>query len=164
MAKAIRFQQTGGPEVLVWEDVPVGRPGPGEALLRQTAVGVNFVDIYVRRGLYPVTPPSGLGTEGAGVIEELGPGVSDLKIGDRVAYVGGPQGAYAEERVMPADRLVVLPDGISNVQAAAMMLKGLTVQYLIRQIYKVGSGDIILFHAAAGGASCPLQQEHHRQF
>ncbi len=151
MAKAIRFHHTGGPEVLVWEDVPVGQPGPGEARIRQTAVGVNFVDIYMRRGIYPVTLPSGLGTEAAGVVAEVGPGASEVKPGDRVAYVGGPLGAYAEERVMPTDRLVALPDGISDVQAAAMMLKGLTVQYLIRQIHKVGSGEIILFHAAAGG-------------
>ncbi len=151
MAKAIRFHHTGGPEVLVWEDIPVGQPGPGEARIRQTAVGVNFVDIYRRRGIYPVTLPSGLGTEAAGVVAEVGPGASEVKPGDRVAYVGGPLGAYAEERVMPTDRLVALPDGISDVQAAAMMLKGLTVQYLIRQIHKVGSGEIILFHAAAGG-------------
>jgi NADPH2:quinone reductase len=112
---------------------------------------VNYVDIYLRRGLYPVSLPSGLGTEAAGVIEEVGPDVNGIKPGDRVAYAGGPLGAYCEERVMPADRLVVLPERISDRQAAAMMLKGLTVQYLIRQIYHVGKGDIILFHAAAGG-------------
>jgi NADPH2:quinone reductase len=151
MPKAIRLYKTGGPEVLAWEEVPVGKPGPGEARLRHTAVGLNFVDIYVRRGLYPASLPSGLGTEAAGVVEEVGPGVSDIKSGDRVAYAGGPLGAYCEERVMPADRLVVLPKGISDLQAAAMMLKGLTVQYLIRQIHKVGKGDTILFHAAAGG-------------
>jgi NADPH2:quinone reductase len=151
MPKAIRIHSTGGPEVLAWEDVEVGKPGPGEARLRQTAVGVNFVDIYVRRGLYPVQLPSGLGTEAAGVVEEVGAGVSDVKPGDRVAYAGGPLGAYAQERVMPADRLVVLPPGISDRQAAAMMLKGLTAQYLIRQIHKVGAADVILFHAAAGG-------------
>jgi NADPH2:quinone reductase len=151
MPKAIRLRQTGGPEVLTWEDVTVGKPGPGEARVRHTAVGVNFVDIYVRRGLYPVALPSGLGTEAAGVVEEVGPGVSDVKAGARVAYAGGPLGAYAEERVMPADRLVALPDGIPDQQAAAMMLKGLTVQYLIRQIHKVGAGDVILLHAAAGG-------------
>jgi NADPH2:quinone reductase len=151
MPKAIRIHNTGGPEVLAWEDVEVGKPGLGEARLRQTAVGVNFVDIYVRRGLYPVKLPSGLGTEAAGVVEEVGAGVSDVKPGDRVAYAGGPLGAYAQERVMPADRLVVLPPGISDRQAAAMMLKGLTAQYLIRQIHKVGAADVILFHAAAGG-------------
>ena len=151
MSRAIRFYQTGGPEVLVWEEVAVGRPGRGEARVRQTAVGLNYVDIYVRRGLYPAALPSGLGTEAAGMVEEVGPGVTDIKPRDRVAYAGGPLGAYSEERVMPADRLVVLPEGISDQQAAAMMLKGLTVQYLIRQIHKVGKDDIILFHAAAGG-------------
>src|SRR5947208_13459322 len=150
MPKAIRFYQTGGPEVLVWEEVPVWKPGAGEARVRHTAVGVNYVDIYVRRGLYPTPLPGGLSTEAAAVVEEVGPGV-DIKPGDRIAYAGGPLGAYCEERVMPADRLVVLPEGISDRQAAAMMLKGLTVQYLIRQIHKVGKGDTILFHAAAGG-------------
>jgi NADPH2:quinone reductase len=151
MPKAIRFYQPGGPEVLVWEEVPVGKPGPGEARVRHTAVGLNYVDIYIRRGLYPVPLPSGLGTEAAGVVEEVGPDITDVKPGDRVAYAGGPLGAYSEERVMPADRLVVLPQGISDQQAAAMMLKGLTVQYLIRQIHNVGKGSTILFHAAAGG-------------
>ena len=151
MPHAIRFNQAGGPEVLEWQEVQVGKPGPGEARVRHTAVGVNFVDIYIRSGLYPSTKPSGLGTEAAGRVEEIGPGVTEVKVGDRVAYAGGPLGAYSEERVMPADRLVVVPDGISDQQAAAMMLKGLTTQYLIRQIYKVGKGDTILFHAAAGG-------------
>jgi NADPH:quinone reductase len=150
MTHAIRIHKPGGPEVLVWEEIEVGKPGPGEARVRHTAVGVNFVDIYIRTGLYPATLPSGLGTEAAGTIEEIGPGVTDVKVGDRVAYAGGPLGAYTEERVMPADRLVVLPDGVTDVQAAAMMLKGLTAQYLIRQIYKVHH-DTILFHAAAGG-------------
>jgi NADPH2:quinone reductase len=151
MPKAIRFYQPGGPEVLVWEEVEVGEPGPGEARVRHTAVGLNYVDIYVRRGLYPVPLPSGLGTEAAGVVEKIGPGVGDVRPGDRVAYAGGPLGAYSEARVMPADWLVALPEGISDQQAAAMMLKGLTVQYLIRQIDKVDKGDTILFHAAAGG-------------
>jgi NADPH2:quinone reductase len=151
MPHAIRVHETGGPEVLRWEEVEVGEPGPGEARLRQTAVGVNFIDLHLRKGLYPVTLPSGLGTEAAGVVTAIGPGVTEVKPGDRVAYVGGPLGAYAEERVMPADRLVVLPDGISDQQAAAMMLKGLTAQYLIRQIRRVGPGDTILLHAAAGG-------------
>src|ERR1700681_642268 len=151
MSRAIRFYQTGGPEVLRWEEVAVGHPGRGEARVRHTAVGLNYVDIYVRRGLYPAALPSGLGTEAAGMVEEVGPGVTDIKPRDRVAYAGGPLGAYSEERVMPADRLVVLPEGISDQQAAAMMLKGLTVQYLIRQIHKVEKGDTILFHAAAGG-------------
>ena len=124
---------------------------PGEARVRHVAVGVNFIDIYIRRGLYPATLPSGIGTEAAGRVEEIGPGVTEVKVGDRVAYTGGPLGAYAEERVMPADRLVVLPDGLSEIQAAAMMLKGLTAQYLIRQIFRVKNGDTILLHAAAGG-------------
>jgi NADPH:quinone reductase len=151
MPHAIRFHKTGGPEVLQWEEVQVGKPGPGEARLRHTAVGLNYVETYVRSGLYPAPLPSGLGTEGAGVVEEVGPGVSDVKPGDRVAYVGGPLGAYSEARVMPAERLVVLPKGISDQQGAAMMLKGLTAQYLIRQIHKVKKGDTFLFHAAAGG-------------
>jgi NADPH2:quinone reductase len=137
--------------VLQWEEVQVGKPGPGEARVRNTAVGLNYVDTYFRSGLYPAPLPSGLGSEGAGVVEEIGPGVSEVKPGDRVAYGNGPLGAYSEARVMPADRLVVLPDGISDREAAAIMLKGLTSQYLIRQIYKVGKGDVILFHAAAGG-------------
>jgi len=151
MPNAIRFHKSGGPEVLVSEPVPTGKPGPGEARVRHTAVGVNFVDIYIRTGLYPAALPSGLGTEAAGVVEDVGPGVDHIKAGDRVAYAGGPLGAYSEVRVMPADRLVALPQGISDQQAAAMMLKGLTVQYLIRQIHKVTNGDTILFHAAAGG-------------
>jgi NADPH:quinone reductase len=151
MTHAIRFQKAGGPEVLQWEEVQVGKPGPGEARVRNTAVGLNYVDTYFRSGLYPAPLPSGLGSEGAGVVEEIGPGVSEVKPGDRVAYGNGPLGAYSEARVMPADRLVVLPDGISDREAAAIMLKGLTSQYLIRQIYKVGKGDVILFHAAAGG-------------
>jgi NADPH2:quinone reductase len=151
MTHAIRFHRTGGPEVLVWEEVEVGRPGPGEARIRHRAIGLNYVDTYVRSGLYPASLPSGLGTEAAGVVEEVGPGVTEVQVGDRVAYAGGPPGAYSEERVMPADRLVVLPDGISDQQAAAMMLKGMTAQYLIRQTFKVKQGDTILFHAAAGG-------------
>ena len=151
MTHAIRFHKAGGPEVLVWEEAQVGKPGPGEARVRHTAIGLNYVDTYVRSGMYPASLPSGLGTEAAGVVEEVGPGVTEVKVGDRVAYAGGPLGAYSEERVMPADRLVVLPDGISDQQAAAMMLKGLTVQYLLRQTFRVKNGDIILFHATAGG-------------
>jgi NADPH2:quinone reductase len=148
---AIRFHKTGGPEVLTWEKIQIGEPGLGEVRIRQTAVGVNFVDVYVRSGLYAAALPSGIGTEAAGIVEQIGPGVSDVAVGDRVAYVGGPLGTYAEARVVPADRLIVLPEGISDMQAAAMMLKGLTTQYLIRQIFKVKSGDAVLFHAAAGG-------------
>jgi NADPH2:quinone reductase len=151
MPHAIRFHKPGGPEVLQWEEVQLGKPGPGEARVRHTAIGLNYVDTYVRSGLYPAALPSGLGAEAAGVVEEVGPGVTDIKVGDRVAYGNSPLGAYAEARIMPADRLVVLPKGISDQQGAAMMLKGLTAQYLIRQIYKVKKGDTILFHAAAGG-------------
>jgi NADPH2:quinone reductase len=151
MTHAIRIHKTGGPEVLQWEEVQVGKPGPGEARVRNTVVGLNYVDTYFRSGLYPAPLPSGIGSEGAGVVEEVGPGVTDIKPGDRVAYGNGPSGAYSEARVMPADRLVVLPDGISDSQAAAMMLKGMTTEYLIRKIYNVGKGDVIVFHAAAGG-------------
>ena len=151
MIHAIRLYQTGGPEVLVWEQIQIGQPGPGEARVRHTAVGVNFVDVYIRKGLYPVPLPSGLGTEAAGTVQEIGPGLTQVKVGDRIAYAGGALGAYSEERLVPADRLVVLPPGISDIQAAAMMLKGLTTQFLIRQIFQVKQGDIILFHAAAGG-------------
>jgi len=151
MTHAIRFHKAGGPEVLTWEEVQVGKPGPGEARVRHTAIGLNYVDTYIRSGLYPTPLPSGLGGEGAGVVEEVGPGVTDVKAGDRVAYGSSPVGAYSEARVMPADRLVVLPNGIADQQAAAMMLKGMTTQYLIRQIFKVKRGDTILFHAAAGG-------------
>jgi NADPH2:quinone reductase len=158
MTHAIRFHQTGGPEVLVWEDVEVGKPGPGEARIRHTAVGLNFIDIYLRSGLYPVQLPSGLGGEGAGVVLEVGPGVTDLKPGDRVAYGNAPPGAYAEERLVKADILIKLPDGIDDKTAAAMMLKGLTAQYLIRQTYRVKAGDTILLHAAAGGVGLILSQ------
>jgi NADPH2:quinone reductase len=155
---AIRFHKTGGPEVLVWEEVQVGKPGPGEARIRHTAVGLNFIDIYNRSGLYPVQLPSGLGGEGAGVVEEVGSGVTDIKVGDRVAYGNSPIGAYSEARLIPADRLLKLPDGIDDKTAAAMMLKGLTTQYLIRQTYRVKAGDTILLHAAAGGVGLILSQ------
>ena len=158
MTHAIRFHKPGGPEVLVWEEVPVGKPGPGEARIRHTAVGLNFVDIYNRSGLYPAQLPSGLGGEAAGVVEEVGDDVTDLKVGDRVAYGSAPLGAYAEARLIPADRLLKLPDGIDDQTAAAMMLKGLTVQYLIRQVYRVKAGDTILLHAAAGGVGLILSQ------
>ena len=158
MTHAIRFHKTGGPEVLVWEEVAVGKPGPGEARIRHTAVGLNFVDIYNRSGLYPAQLPSGLGGEAAGVVEEVGSGVTDLKPGDRVAYGSAPVGAYAEARLIPADRLLKLPDGIDDKTAAAMMLKGLTTQYLIRQTYRVKAGDTILLHAAAGGVGLIVSQ------
>ena len=151
MAHAIRFERTGGPEVLSWQEVEVGSPGQGQVRLRHTAVGLNYIDTYQRSGLYTMPMPSGLGSEAAGVIEEVGPGVSDLKAGDRVAYAGGPLGAYSEARVMPADRLVPVPDGISDQQAAAMMLKGMTAWYLVRRTHPVRRGETILIHAAAGG-------------
>jgi NADPH2:quinone reductase len=158
MTHAIRFHKTGGPEVLVWEEVKVGKPGPGEARIRHTALGLNFVDIYYRSGVYPLPLPSGLGGEGAGVVEEVGPGVTDLKPGDRIAYGAAPIGAYAEQRLIPADRLIKLPDGIDDKTAAAMMLKGLTTQYLIRQTYRIKAGETILLHAAAGGVGLILAQ------
>jgi NADPH2:quinone reductase len=151
MTKAIRIHATGGPEALVWEGVQVGDPGPGEARVRHTAIGLNYIDTYHRSGAYKLPLPTGLGQEAAGVVEAVGPGVSDLKPGQRVAYGTGPIGAYCEARVMPADRLVPLPDGISDRDAAAMMLKGLTVQYLFRQTKHLVAGDTILFQAAAGG-------------
>src|SRR5919206_2078950 len=132
MPKAIRLHQTGGHEVFRWEEVEVGEPGEGQARVRHTAVGVNFVDTYQRSGLYPVPLPGGLGSEAAGVVEAVGPGVTWVRPGDRVAYAGGPPGSYAEARVMPADRLVRVPDGVPDRQAAAMLLKGMTAQYLIR--------------------------------
>lgn len=151
MPRAIRFYSTGGPEVLQWEEVAVGEPGENQARVRQTAIGVNFIDTYHRTGLYPLPMPSGLGSEGAGVVEAVGVGVTHVQPGDRVAYAGGPPGSYCEVRVMPAERLLKLPDGLTDHQAAAMMLKGMTVQYLIRRTYQVQSGDTILWHAAAGG-------------
>ena len=158
MTHAIRFHKTGGPEVLVWEEVNLAKPAAGEARIRHTAVGLNFVDIYNRSGVYPLALPSGLGGEGAGVVEEVGSGVTDLKLGDRVAYGAAPLGSYAEARLIPADRLLKIPEGIDDKTAAAMMLKGLTVQYLIRQTYRVKSGDTILLHAAAGGVGQILSQ------
>jgi NADPH2:quinone reductase len=151
MSKAIRFPKTGGPEVLVWEDVEVGDPGPGQLRIRQHAVGVNYVDIYQRVGMYPLPLPSGCGSEGAGVVEAVGSGVTDFKPGDRVAYASAPIGAYSEVRHYPAERAVKIPDGISFETAAAMMLKGLTVQYLIKRTFKVQPGMTVLWHAAAGG-------------
>ena len=150
MAKAVRFHEHGGPEVLQYEDVEVGDPGPGQARIRHTAIGVNFVDTYQRSGLYPMPLPMVAGNEAAGVVEAVGSGVTELKAGDRVAYTGLP-GSYCEQRVVPADRLVKLPQGISDEQAASMMLKGLTVHYLIHSTYAVKKGETVLWHAAAGG-------------
>jgi NADPH2:quinone reductase len=151
MAKAIRMQRAGGPEVMEYVDVEVGEPGPGEARVRQHAIGLNFIDVYFRTGLYPQPLPGGLGMEGAGVVDAVGEGVTEVKVGDRVAYAGRPNGAYAEERIMPAAILVKLPDAISFETGAAMMLQGLTVQYLFNRTVKLKRGDTILFHAAAGG-------------
>jgi len=150
MAHAIRIHRNGGPDVLVWEEVPVPAPGPGEARVRQRAVGVNFIDVYQRTGLYPVALPAVLGQEAAGVVEAVGPGVTELAVGDRVAY-GGIPGAYAEVRTVPAERLVKLPDGIDDEVAAAIMLKGMTAEFLLRRCHRVTSGETIVFHAAAGG-------------
>jgi NADPH2:quinone reductase len=152
MTHAIRINKTGGPEVLQWEEVSVAQPGPNDALVRNKAVGLNYIDTYHRSGLYAVPMPSGIGLEAAGVVEAVGSAVTDLKVGDRVAYANGPLGAYSEMKVHPADRLVKLPDGISFEQAASMMLQGLTVQYLLRRMHYVPkAGDSILWHAAAGG-------------
>lgn len=151
MPHAIRIHATGGPEVLSWDEVAVGDPGPGEARVRHTAIGVNFIDTYQRGGLYPLPLPSGLGSEAAGVVEAVGAGVDWVKTGDRVAYGLSAPGAYSEVRLMAADRLVKLPQGIDDRSAASLMLKGLTVQYLFRQTYVLKPGETILFHAAAGG-------------
>ena len=151
MPKAVRFHSNGGPEVLQLEDVTVGDPGPGEARVRHRACGLNMIDVYQRTGLYKVPLPAVAGNEGAGLVEAVGAGVVHVKPGDRVAYAGGPPGAYCEARNMPADRLCILPEGIDFEQGAAMMLKGMTVQYLVRRTYRVRPGDTVLFHAAAGG-------------
>jgi NADPH2:quinone reductase len=150
MPHAIRIYRTGGPEVLQWEDIEVGAPGPGQVRLKQTAVGLNFIDVYHRIGLYPLPLPFVPGMEAAGIVDSIGDGVTHLKAGDRVAYAS-VIGAYAEARIIAADRLVKLPKTISDLTAAAMMLQGMTARYLIRDIYKVGPGDTILIHAAAGG-------------
>ncbi len=159
MTHAIRIHQTGGPEVLRWEAIEVPAPGVGEVLLRQTAVGLNYIDVYFRTGLYAApTMPFIPGLEGAGVVEAVGPEVTSLAVGDRVAYASAPIGAYAEARLMPADRLVKIPASISDEQAAAMMLQGMTTQYLVRRTYKIQPGDTILVHAAAGGVGLMLCQ------
>jgi NADPH2:quinone reductase len=150
MPKAIRYHKTGGPEVLQLDEVPVAEPGQGQVRIRHTAIGVNFVDTYQRSGLYPMQLPQVAGNEGAGVVEAVGSGVSDLQKGDRVAYTG-LVGSYCETRVVPADRMVKIPEGISDEQAASMMLKGLTVHYLIHSTYPVKRGETVLWHAAAGG-------------
>jgi NADPH:quinone reductase len=158
MAHAIRFEKTGGPEVLAWQEAEIGKPGQGQVRLRHTAVGLNYIDTYHRSGLYALPLPSGLGSEAAGIVDEVGPGVAGLRPGDRVAYAGGPIGAYAEARVMPAERLVPVPAGITDQDAAAMMLKGMTAWYLVRRTHPVKSGETILVHAAAGGVGLILCQ------
>jgi NADPH:quinone reductase len=157
MPYAMRIHEHGGPEKLTWEEVDVGDPGPGQVRVRNTAVGLNFVDLYQRNGLYPMQLPFTLGSEGAGVVEAVGPKVKEFKAGDRVAY-SGPIGAYAEVLMRPADRLVKIPEGVDDRTAAAMMLKGLTTQYLIRRTYRVRKGDTIVMHAAAGGVGQILCQ------
>jgi len=151
MAKAIRFHEIGGPEVLRLEEVAVGEPGPGQARVRHSYVAVNFIDVYFRTGRYPLALPNGLGSDAVGVVEAVGAGVTDLKPGDRVGYLLGPQGAYADVRVLPADVLIPLPDGVSDSTAATLMMKGMTAQYLFRQVYPLQGGETILYHAAAGG-------------
>ena len=150
MAKAIRYHRQGGPEVLQLDEIQVGEPGQGQVRIRHTAIGVNFVDTYQRSGLYPMQLPAVAGNEAAGVVEAVGPGVKDLKKGDRVAYTGLP-GSYCDVRIVPADRMVKIPKGISDEQAASMMLKGMTVHYLIFSTHKVKKGETVLWHAAAGG-------------
>ena len=151
MAKAIRFHEIGGPEVLRLEEIAVGEPGPGQARVRHSYVAVNFIDVYFRTGRYPLALPNGLGSDAVGVVEAVGAGVTDLKPGDRVGYLLGPQGAYSDVRVMPADVLIPLPDGVSDSTAATLMMKGMTAQYLFRQVYPLQGGETILYHAAAGG-------------
>ena len=158
MANAIRFYQTGAPEVMQWESVEVGEPGPGEARIRHEAVGLNFADTYFRTGLYPVQLPAGLGVAAAGVVESVGDGVSQVREGDRVTYTGSPLGAYSTERVMPAESLIRLPEAIPFDTAAAMTMRGLTSAYLLRRIRPLFRGDTVLLHAAAGGVGLILTQ------
>lgn len=159
MTKAIRIHAHGGPEVMRWEDVPTPEPGPGEALVRHTAVGLNYIDVYFRTGLYKApTLPAIIGMEGAGTVIAVGAGVSTVAVGDRVAYATAPIGAYATERVIASDRLVRIPDGIDDRTASAMMLQGMTAQYLLRRTYRVQKGDTIVVHAAAGGVGLIMCQ------
>ena len=151
MSKAIRFSRIGGPEVLELQSVEVGEPGAGQARVRHTFIAVNFIDIYFRTGRYPLQLPNGLGSDAVGVVEAVGPGVTDVKVGDRVGYLLGPQGAYSDVRVMPANVLIPLPDGVSDRTASTLVMKGMTAQYLFRQVYPLKGGETILYHAAAGG-------------
>lgn len=158
MTQAIRIHEHGGPEVMKWETVDVGNPGANQIRIRHTAVGLNYIDTYHRTGLYKIPLPSVIGREGAGVVEAIGEGVTGLSVGDRVAYASAPIGSYAEARLIPADRVVKVPAGVSDQQAASIMLKGMTAQYLIRRTHVVMPGDTILFHAAAGGVGLILCQ------
>ncbi|MFE5808601.1 quinone oxidoreductase family protein [Streptomyces sp. NPDC056491] len=158
MAHAVRFYETGGPDVLNWEKVTVGDPGPGEVRIRHVAVGLNFADTYFRTGLYPVRLPDGIGVEASGVVEAVGDGVTHVAEGDRVTYTGSPLGAYSTERVMPASHLIKLPDGIGFETAAAMTMRGLTSAYLLRRIHPLKAGDTVLLHAAAGGVGLIVSQ------
>src|SRR5262245_8379322 len=158
MTHAIRIHSYGGPDVLSWETIEVPDPGPGQVRLRHTAIGLNFIDTYERTGLYPVTLPVVLGREAAGVVEAVGSRVNQIKVGDRVAYAFNSSGAYSEARVLPAERLVRIPDGVDDRQAAALMLKGLTAQMLLRQVYRVRKGNTLLVHAAVGGVGSILVQ------
>ncbi len=151
MPKAIRFHETGAADVLRLETVDVGDPGPGQARVRHSYVAVNFIDIYFRTGRYPLPLPNGLGSDAVGVVEAVGPGVTDISAGDRVGYLLGPQGAYSDVRLMPADVLIKLPDGVSDRTASTLIMKGMTAQYLFRQVYPLKGGETILYHAAAGG-------------
>ena len=151
MTNGIIIEKTGGPEVLQWRGVRLEKPDEGQVRIRHTAVGLNYIDTYQRSGLYPVPVPGSIGQEAVGIVEAVGAGVSHIKVGDRVAYAGGPPGAYAEARVMPGAPLVKVPDGVSDQQAAAVLLKGMTVQFLIRRTFKVQAGQTVLWHAAAGG-------------
>jgi len=151
MTKAIRIYKTGDADVLKLEDVEVGDPGPGEARVRHSYIAVNFADVYFRIGRYPLELPNGIGTDAVGVVEAVGPGVTDIKVGDRVGYLVGPQGAYSQARVMPANVLIPLPDGVTDRTAASLIMKGMTAQYLFRQVYPLKGGETILYHAAAGG-------------
>jgi NADPH:quinone reductase len=158
MSKAVRFEKVGGPEVMHLVDVDVPKPAASEVRVRHTAIGLNYIDTYHRSGLYPVSMPSGLGLEAAGVVEDVGQGVTSLKVGDRIAYGSGPIGAYSEVNNLPAAKLIKIPDAISNETAAGMMLKGMTARYLLRATYKVKAGETILMHAAAGGVGLILGQ------
>jgi NADPH:quinone reductase len=158
MAKGIRFYEAGGPEVMQWEGLEVGEPGPGEVRIRHAAVGLNFADIYFRSGLYPAALPAGMGVEGAGIVEAVGPGVTEFSAGDRVTYTGSPLGAYSTERVMGIEPLIKLPDNIPFDTAAAMTMRGLTSSYLLRRIAQLNAGDTVLLHAAAGGVGLIFTQ------